>query len=156
MKNQKKIVILGVGNYLLKDEGIGIHVINHIKELELPSHIEVIDGGTIGIDIIYVIEDAYKLIVVDAVDAGCEPGTIFKFSPEEISERIKDNEVSLYQVGILEALVIARQRGKCPQTIIIGVQPKKVEWGMEPTNELNATIPKIVELVREETRAKIA
>ena len=81
-----KIVILGVGNLLLKDEGIGIHVINALQNSPLPTDVdlEIIDGGT-SPNIFYLVEKADKLIIIDAVEGGGEPGAIYRFRPGDIT-----------------------------------------------------------------------
>ncbi len=80
MENKKNILILGIGNILLKDEGIGVHVVNKLKEMQLPPDVEVMDGGTLGIDLLYYIEGRKKVVVIDTVTAGEPPGTMYRFT----------------------------------------------------------------------------
>lgn len=77
-KNSGRIVVLGLGNMLLKDEGIGVHVAQWLQEKNLPGNVEVIDGGTSSLDILLLQEGPYKLVVVDAMKTGKKPGTIYK------------------------------------------------------------------------------
>jgi len=149
-KFREQIFVVGVGNILLKDEGIGVHVIREMEKLDLPKNVRVIDGGTAGFDLGYLIEGADRLILIDAIDAGCEPGVIFKFRPDDIKAKPKRYFTSAHEVGLLEALEMAKCMGKCPQTVIFGIQPKEIDLGMELSTELKAKIPEIIRLILEE------
>jgi hydrogenase maturation protease len=141
-----EVLVLGVGNTLLKDEGIGVHVIQALRRLKLPGNVAVLDGGVGGIDLLEHIQQATYLIVVDALDAGAEPGAIFRFRAEEVDVIVNEHKASLHQVDLYDTLKIAKFLGCYPQTIIVGVQPKEMTWGTEPTPELTAKIPLIVDL----------
>lgn len=150
-KCKKKTIVLGVGNILLQDEGIGVYVAQKMEKLELPSHVEVIDGGTAAMELLPVIEKADRLIVVDAIEAGSEPGAIFKFTPEDIRPKVGKDRVSLHEIGLLESLDMIKQTGgKYPQTVIFGVQPKTTELEMGLSPELKKKVPQIVKLVLKE------
>ncbi len=150
---KEKIAVLGVGNLILKDEGVGIHVINEMEKIELPDNVELIDGGTAGIDIMNMIEGYDKLIVIDVVDCGEVPGTLYRIDPDDLVNRPTLKQ-SLHQIGLLDALDMAKHFGHYPETIIIGVQPKAIEWGMEPTPELKAKIPDLIKMVLDELGIK--
>jgi len=145
----KKIVVLGVGNILLKDEGIGVRVVQAMEKMDLPDGVELIDGGTAGFDLLYPVQEADKLIVVDAIEASSEPGDIFKFTPQDVKLKSKE-KVSLHEIEILEVLKMAENLGKCPETVIFGIQPKEIDLGLELTSELQEKIPRVIELVLEE------
>ena len=149
----KKVVILGIGNILLKDEGIGIHLINALQDSLSPPNInlEVIDGGT-SPDVFYQLGEMDKLIIIDAARGGGDPGTVYQFRPSEAI--LEDEEyLSLHQMSILESLKIMECIGEGPKdTVIIGVEPKEVAWGLELSPELEHKIPQFVKLVMEETR----
>ena len=163
-------MILGLGNILLKDEGIGAHIAGRLQKLALPCNVEVIDGGTAGLDILLFIlrsnatengsqEDLYKLVVIDAVRAGKEPGTIYKarLKGQETGEltRIlaqgKDAKISLHQVGLIDALAVAEKMNRAPEEIvIIGIEPGEVNCGLELTKPVKRSIPQVIEKVLEE------
>ena len=89
----QKTVILGVGNVLLSDEGIGVHVANELSTMELPPGVSVIEGGTDGFRLLNIITEADRLIVVDAVKGGAGPGSIYRFNVDEVKEcaaRVQD------------------------------------------------------------------
>ncbi len=98
--DRKPILILGVGNTIQMDDGIGVHVIEAMKNKPLPPNIELIDGGTLGYDLLGIIEGRKKIIVVDAVKGQQPPGTLYKFSPEDVPT--DNNYDSLHQLGIIE------------------------------------------------------
>lgn len=151
--NMARIVVLGLGNALLKDEGIGIHVIHALQNSPSPPDInlEVIDGGTSS-ETLYLLEGADKLIIIDAVRGGSDPGSVYRFRPAEITLDNKDY-VSLHQIGILESLRIMECMGVRPKdTVILGVEPKEIVWGLELSPELEHKVPQIVKLVMEEAR----
>lgn len=146
----KRTIILGVGNTLLSDEGIGVYVANEMRALSLPEGVEIIDGATAGYDLIYMLEGASKVIVIDAVDAEAEPGTVFRFTPDDAGYERRDPRYSVHDVGLLDAVQMAKALGTEPEVVIIGVQPKLLDWGLEPTDELRAKVPEIIELVLQE------
>ncbi|MFH1460347.1 MAG: HyaD/HybD family hydrogenase maturation endopeptidase [Candidatus Omnitrophota bacterium] len=151
MKNYKKITILGIGNLLLQDEGIGIHVINKLKQKKIPDNVEIIDGGTAGFDLLPVIQASHKLIVIDAVKTKDKPGTIYKFSPQSIDIK-QDISISLHNIGFMEAVEFCRKQGKLPQTIIFGIVPEKTGLGLELSACLKKKITEIIALVKKEIK----
>ncbi len=149
--NMKRIpiLILGVGNNIQMDDGIGVHVIEEMKNHPLPDNVELFDGGTAGYDLLGVIAEREKIIVIDAVKGEHPPGTLYKFSPEEVP--IENRYDSLHQLGIIEALKLAGLQNKAPdQTVIIGVEPEKIDWGLYLTPVVKEKIPKIIDVVMDE------
>jgi hydrogenase maturation protease len=99
---QKRVVILGVGNLLLSDEGVGVHVANKLLEMDLPEGVEVYEGGTDGFRLMSVVTGADRLIVVDAVKGGGEPGSIYRFEVNDAPSMPDSYKTSVHQIGILE------------------------------------------------------
>jgi hydrogenase maturation protease len=149
---RKRTVIIGVGNVLLKDEGIGVHVARALQEMSLASseeEVEVVDGGT-SPDAFDSAEGADKLIIVDAACGGGEPGTIYRFAPDGLSEGPR-LLTSLHDLGLLDSLRMMESVGNPPRdTVIIGVEPAEVDWGLELTPTLRRKLPDVVRLVVEE------
>ena len=144
-----RIVVVGVGNLLMKDEGVGIHVIQHLQEMELPPDIELIDGGTAP-DLIAYIKAGDKLIIVDAAHAGGEPGTIYRFLPEDLATDT-GTLASAHELGVELNLRLMSMMGSEPREIvIIGVEPKEIDWGTELTPELEQVMPKMLKAVLRE------
>lgn len=146
----QKIVILGVGNLLLSDEGVGVHVASEFMKIELPPEVSVVEGGTDGFRLLNVITEADRLIVVDAVRGGADPGSIYRFNIEDVSNCPASFKTSVHQIGILEVINLSDLIGKKPHTTIIGVEPKSLEMGMELTPEIKSKMPKIIELIFQE------
>ena len=151
-KRMRKVVVLGMGNMLLKDEGIGVHIAQTMQELPSPDGIEmeVVDGGTLP-DVIP-LEGVDKLIVVDAVKGGGEPGTIYRFHPDDIRTEYGIN-TSLHQVTLLENLWMMERFGHKPEeVIIIGVEPADISAGLELSTGLQERVPLIIDTVMNEVR----
>ena len=146
-----KIGILGMGNQLLKDEGIGVHIARALERTPSPGNVEleVIDGGTLP-DAPLAFEDVDKLIVVDALQAGGEPGAVYRFRPEDIGP---DDKIltSLHQISLLENLWLMEQFGQRPKdVVIIGIEPYDLNWGLELSEKLQERVPQIINVVLKE------
>ena len=145
----KKVIIIGIGNLILRDEGVGVHAVRALEGRELPPGVEVIDGGTATMELLPVFQEAERIIVIDALRGGAQPGTIYRLSPDDLMGET-ERPLSLHQVGLLEVLGMARQLGGDPAVVIIGVEPKKISWGMELTPEVEARLPRVIDAVFEE------
>ena len=158
-RRSKRVLILGLGNILLKDEGIGAYIATELQKKNLPENVEVIDGGTSGLDILLSQDGLYKLVIVDALKAGKKPGTIYKAvfkgrkkkNLTKIFSRKKNSQISLHQVGLIEALAAAEKLNRAPsEVIIIGVEPAEVDCGLEPTQLVKQRSAEIINTVLEE------
>lgn len=164
-----RVLVLGLGNILLKDEGVGVHIACRLQKQKLPDNVdstgspqvEVIDGGTAGSDILLSQQCPYKLVVIDAMKAGREAGTIYKarFKAEEkdklnhIFGEDKESKISSHQLGLIEALAAVEKMNCAPKEIvIIGVEPKQVDYGLELTEEVKQKVPAIINTVLEEIK----
>ena len=149
-----KILILGVGNILLKDEGVGVRAVERLqRDYKFPPNVEIIDGGTAGFGLIDLLEGAEHLIIVDAVQGNDEPGSLYRFKFEDMPSSIS-KKFSPHQIGILETLTLKKMLGKIPDTTIIAIQPKDCSnWGTELTPEIEKKIPNMVNLVIEELKS---
>ncbi|AFM42389.1 hydrogenase maturation protease [Desulfosporosinus acidiphilus SJ4] len=142
-----KIMVMGVGNILLSDEGLGVRFLDELAQKSLPENVELLEGGTAGLELVHLIQEVDFLIIIDAINAQSEPGALFRFQPGDIQVLPEQFEVSFHQIGIIEVLTMANVLGRAPQTLIFGVQPKKLEWGMEISPEIETLFPKLAELV---------
>jgi len=136
-------VILGVGNILLKDEGVGCHVAHALEKISLPNT-KVIAGGT-SPDVLLP-KDINKLIVVDAAKGGGMPGEVYRFHLDDIAPGQKPF-LSLHDISLVDNLLLMRLWHNIGETIIIGVEPKEIGWGLELSPELQEKIPRIVETI---------
>ena len=144
------ILILGVGNILLSDEGIGVRVVEAMRELKLPDNVELLDGGTGAFDLIDILAERKRVIVIDAVEGGGEPGAIYRFHPDDIKSQ-RYHIMAAHQISLLDALAMAKIAGCAPPEVIIyGIEPKNLEWGTELSPEVVAVVPQAVGLVQTE------
>jgi hydrogenase maturation protease len=148
----KIIKILGCGNTLVGDDGVGIRIVERLQQMELPPNVEVIDAGVGGLAILSWIEDADKIIIVDAVQTGNEPpGTVYEFTDKELppSDMFM---LSLHDLNLVDTLNVGRVVQKMPdEIVIIGVEVKRVaEFTKDLTPEVEAAIPEVLDLVLKE------
>jgi hydrogenase maturation protease len=145
-------VVIGVGNLLMKDEGIGIHAVKALQEIDLPPDIELIDGGT-SPDLIAYTRAGDKIIIIDAAKAGGEPGAVYRYRPEDLAAG-KGTLTSAHELGVVENLKLMELTGNEPrETVIIGVESKEIDWGTELSPELQKKLPDIVKAVLREINA---
>jgi hydrogenase maturation protease len=150
MQNIKPILILGIGNILLKDEGVGVHVANQLQTMDLPPDVEVMDGGTLGLNLLYAIEERKKVIVIDTVGIGDPPGTIYRFTDQELGVK-KSFLRTAHGIDIVDVVKISEMLGKKPDEIVfIGIEPEDIDEGLEPTALITKRIPVLIELVIKE------
>ncbi len=146
------VLLLGVGNLLRKDDGFGVHFIRTLRKTDFPKHITILEAGTVSHQLIPLLRLVDYLIVIDAVEAGSAPGSLFRFSPDALSFP-SETKMSLHQISLVDVLQMAELTGGKPKTIIIGVQPgDTASWSLELSDELRAVIPKVRELVFEELK----
>lgn len=148
--NREKTKVVGVGNLLLSDEGVGIHVVKQLMGMALPPEVEVIDGGVSGLGLMGTLVGADRLIVIDAVRAGEAPGSIYRFGTEDLTKYPERYKMSVHEISIVEVLHLSMLLGRTPKTTIIGVEPRSLEMGMDLSPEIHARVPRIIELVFEE------
>jgi len=146
----EKIVVLGLGNLLLSDEGVGVQVVNKIRDMGLPPEVKIIDGGTEGFSLLPILMEAERLIIVDAVKGGGSPGSLYRFDLKDCPPFPDPYKTSAHQISFPEVISLARLIGPIPKATVIGVEPKSLEIGMELSSEIQAKIPRIIELVLEE------
>ena len=122
----KKVLILGVGNILQKDDGIGVHIVQYIQDqhIPLPDNVEVVDGGTAGYDLIPIIQGHDKVIIVDALKVEDRPGSIYRFSAEHLAAQ--ENTFSMHDIGIRGIIDSLKIMGEQPSIEIIGIVPEDI------------------------------
>jgi hydrogenase maturation protease len=142
-KNSERILVLGVGNTLLSDDGIGIHVTETLRHKNgFGTHVTIRDGGTIGLSLLPEIEDADRLIVVDAARINGPPGTVRTFENEHMDAHLSTARSTVHEVALADLLDAATLSGTAPKIrALIAIQPEYTRWGMEPTEAVRAAIP---------------
>lgn len=147
----QRILVLGVGNVLLKDEGIGVHLVHRLESsYNFSENVELLDGGTLGLKLLGPISEADHVIVIDAVQNGAEPGTIHRMSADVLARRVSFKN-SLHQLDLVEALTYAEVLGRRPSCVILGIEPLDIEpWGISLTPPVAAKVAVLERLVLEE------
>jgi hydrogenase maturation protease len=151
--NRNDTLILGIGNTLLTDEGVGIHALNLLQS-EYPDipDLTFIDGGTLSFTLAVWIEDCSNLIVFDATELHQPAGTVNTFVGSAMDEFLGSTKRSPHEVGLLDLMDIARLTERLPENrALIGIQPENMGWGMEPTaavqNSLSHAVNEAVNLI---------
>jgi hydrogenase maturation protease len=144
----KHILVLGVGNILLRDEGVGVRVIERLQgNYAFSPNVHLLDGGTLGIRLLEYITAADHLIVVDAVRNGGPPGTLYRLLADQLTQCISFKN-SLHQTGLLETLAYAEMLDKRPSTIVVGIEPADIApWGTELTESIEKRMGQLIEKV---------
>ena len=143
MIERRKTLVLGIGNTLLQDEGAGVHAVRLLADLvSWRDDIEVMDGGTLSFSLAGAIENADRLIVIDAAHYDGEPGTTKVFVGEQMDAFIGNNRrCSVHEVSLTDLLTIARLSDQLPQQrALIGIQPHSIAWGETPSPPVAAAI----------------
>ncbi|WLR52939.1 HyaD/HybD family hydrogenase maturation endopeptidase [Bacillus tianshenii] len=148
-KQVKKITVLGIGNTLYTDEGIGVHVLPQLeKALNEFEDIEIIEGATDGIRLLEPVEDTDLLLIIDAINAGKEPGTLIVLRDDEIPSYF-GIKMSIHQLGFQEVLHAARFRERLPeQMIMFGVQPDSLDFGIGLSEAVEEQIPALISSIK--------
>ncbi|MCW9013511.1 MAG: HyaD/HybD family hydrogenase maturation endopeptidase [Gammaproteobacteria bacterium] len=149
----KKVLVLGLGNTLQTDEGIGVHVVNYIKQTNCIKNADIVDGGTHSFNLAIPIEQADRLIVVDTAELNLPPGSIRVFEGIEMDAFIANGKKSsAHEIGLKDALGVAMLQGKLPaHRALVGIQPEKFGWGEQPTEKVAEAIPRACSKVFEIT-----
>ena len=147
-------LILGIGNNLLSDEGVGVHVVRHLEvhHPDVPD-VSYLDGGTLSFTLAEPIAEHDSLIVVDAARFGQPAGTIRTFEGDEMDRYLTGNRASVHEVGLMDLFDISRLSGTFPvHRALIGVEPKSLDWGEAPSPEVAPTIPVVATMALELAR----
>ncbi len=146
----KKLLVLGVGNILMMDEGIGVHAVNHfLSEKWVSDEVDFIDGGTFTQDIFFLFENYEQILVLDIVRAGREPGTIYRLAESDLRKDRKQ-PLSLHDIDLLDSLGMAELAGHKPALTVLGIEPEKINWDTEMTPTLKKVFPAYIEAARKE------
>jgi hydrogenase maturation protease len=139
---QPQVIVIGLGNILLRDEGLGVRLIQRLQTgYNYPSNVTLLDGGTLGLDLLPYLDDAVCLILVDAVDVDRPPGTVVRWQDDDIPASLS-LKMSPHQIGLSDLLAAASLINVLPERVILwGMQPGIIEPGLELTPEVEAAMP---------------
>lgn len=145
--------VLGIGNTILSDEGFGVRVVEYLqKNFTFPENVNLIDGGTLGVELTHFVTGTRRLLIIDSIDGGVAPGTTFHLRDDEIHAHFAQ-KISAHEVGIQDVLTMLELSGKkIPRVELIGAQPFSLDAGVELTEPMKKLVPifadKAVEILR--------
>lgn len=137
-------VVIGVGSPLMGDDGLGLHALELLREVEFEPQVEMLDGGTWGMNLLPFIENAERVLVLDAIDAGREPGDVVALESDAIP-RFLSTKLSPHQIDLREVLALAELRGTLPELVAVGLQPGRVEMSSDLGEEVERGLPALVD-----------
>ncbi|MCS6938164.1 MAG: HyaD/HybD family hydrogenase maturation endopeptidase [Roseiflexus sp.] len=148
------ILVLGLGNIIMRDEGLGVRACERLTQrYRLPDGVTVLDGGTLGLDLLPHLEGVTNLLILDAINAGLPPGTIVRLENEQIPQTLA-LKMSMHQVGLQELLAVMSLRGQTPPHIVLlGMEPLLIEPGLDLSEPVQANLDALVESVVAELRS---
>jgi hydrogenase maturation protease len=152
-QDKQKVTVIGIGNTLYTDEGVGIHILPLLYEaLAEDSDVEIIEGSTDGIRLLGPVEDTDQLILLDSINGGRPPGSIYTVEQEDIPAYC-NVKMSVHQLGFQEVLFAARIRERLPSRMVLfGIQPASLEFGIGLSDTVQQQLPVLAELVCRQIR----
>jgi hydrogenase maturation protease len=154
MMEKKKLVILGLGNVLMKDEGFGVHFLRWFLERHrLPETVEAVDGGTLGYVLLDLFDRCERMVVIDTIKLDDPPGSVYRFTREEMALYLPP-PTTAHEVSFSDVLCKAEMAGELPEIVFLCIIPR--DWqdmGLEMTGELEGRLPVVEELLLAELEA---
>ncbi|MCR5834513.1 MAG: HyaD/HybD family hydrogenase maturation endopeptidase [Selenomonadaceae bacterium] len=138
--------VLGIGNTILSDEGFGVHVVEYLqKNYKFPENVQLVDGGTLGVELTHFVTGTQRLLIIDSIDGGTKPGTTFHLRGDEIKAHFAQ-KISAHEIGIQDVLTMLELSGKkIPCIELIGAQPYSLEAGVNLTQEMSQMVEPFAE-----------
>ncbi|HZZ39888.1 MAG TPA: HyaD/HybD family hydrogenase maturation endopeptidase [Acidobacteriaceae bacterium] len=148
--NELRIVVLGLGNLMRTDDAVGMLAVEQLRaDGRVPVSVSLVDGGTLGLDLLHPLEGATHVLALDAIESGAPPGTLLRFAGEEIADLPISKSVHL--LGFADLIGAMRLIGNAPvEIVVLGVQPEATGWGTQLTPVVQAALPELVETAVEQ------
>jgi hydrogenase maturation protease len=148
------ILVLGIGNVLLTDEGIGVRILKELeRKFTYSANVELLDGGTAGIELLRHIRQRDYLIIIDAMKCSQAPGTVVRIEGNEVPAAFR-TRISPHQLGLSDLLAAAMLTDELPKNLVLfGVEPESIDIGLDLTATVEASVDKLVAAVADELRA---
>jgi hydrogenase maturation protease len=138
----RKILIAGLGNLLLTDDGVGIHAVRELAELQIDG-VQTADIGTAVFHAMHYLELADRVLLIDAVKAGGQPGDIYLLDAEDVCE--DGPATSIHTLGMRSLARLMPEPHRCPPMTVLGVEPGSLEYGMDLSAPVQAALPQVIE-----------
>ena len=149
MESAGQTLVMGLGNELLADEGVGVHAVRSLHQAQLPAKVVILEVGTAILNVVSELEYAERIIIIDAMKGGQLPGTVYKVSLEECRGNMQI--ASLHGFDIFRVLALAG-RSDVPPVTVFGVEPKRIDWSMALSSVVDESLPTLLEAVLRELR----
>jgi len=139
------ILVLGLGNSIMTDDGFGVKVVSTLSSrYHFQGPVKLIDGGTLGLDLLPHLEEIDSLLIIDALDMRATPGEIFRIEGDEVP-RAFASKLSVHQMGLQDLLAVAELQGHVPTNLVVwGVQPESIEMGTELTGTVEQAVEPVI------------
>lgn len=152
IKREKNFLVLGVGNILLKDEGLGVRAVEYIiKRYRLPAGVTAVDGGTAGLALFSLVKEFEHIIILDAVAPKASPGAVYRIPGKDLPKSPPLMSTA-HHLGVQDMLAIADLEGISPDVVIIGMEPKDMSVGLELSETIKERLPVIADMVVRELK----
>lgn len=146
----KRIIVVGVGNLIMQDDGVGVHVINCLSQMDIPEEVELIDAGTNSYDLVDFYGQGDIIIVVDAMKAGGEPGTIYRAPLDQLGLQLDTSITSVHDLGFVQAAQHVNMLGHYPEILVYGIEPAELGFGLELSPVLAKKVARVAELIKQD------
>ncbi len=140
-----KILIIGLGNLLLRDDGVGVHAVHELQKAPPPG-VQVVEVGTALLDALHLFEWADRILAIDAMQAGGPPGMLYSFGVSDVEDYRP--QASLHEIGLLAAFRLL-PGGKRPPIVILGMEPAVIDYGLDLSPEVHFAMPALIQCVRD-------
>jgi hydrogenase maturation protease len=140
------ITVLGLGNILMRDEGVGVRLLEAVRDCRpWPAEVEFIDGGAGGLNLLNIIEESQRLVVFDAADMGLPPGEFRIITPEQLAADSTEHRLSMHDVSFMETLDLCGQFFRKPEVVkILAIQPGSIDHGRMLSGDMLAAMPQLI------------
>lgn len=145
----RETAVIGIGNLLQADDGVGIRAVERLAGRELPPGVELLDAGTATLDVLPHLCDKERVLVIDALRGGQEPGTVYRLTPEQLGACAPGSRFA-HGVGVADLLLMAQGMGASPEVVIFGVEPAVVELSLELSPVVEASMDRLLASIAEE------
>jgi hydrogenase maturation protease len=144
------IAVVGIGNNLLQDDGVGIHALQYFEQRHGDAGVYCLDAGTVGLALMDRLSNLHGLVAVDAMRLGKAPGTVTVLEGEEMDRHLRNHHGSVHELGLADILDALRLCDDLPDNrALVGIEPERMDWGTEPTPKVAAAIPAATARIRD-------
>jgi hydrogenase maturation protease len=144
--NKPQVLVLGLGNILFQDEGLGVRAVEQLSETyPLPDTVRCLDGGTLGLDLLAYFTANSRILILDAIQAGLPPGHLVRLEGSDIPAALAQ-KMSMHQLGLQDLLATSALRGTLPERVVLwGMQPAQIDWGIELSPPVAQALPELIQ-----------